>query len=320
LAEIRRDFCSKSVITMAAKILIVDDEVSFRTGLRCYLQDEGYAVAEAEHGPAALAALNTEKPELVLLDLRMPAESGLEFLLKLREKSADIPVVMISGAGEMADVVASMRLGAYDFVLKPISDLRILGQIVSRGLDRLRLVRENNAYRTRLENMIAERTAQLNAANAGLQRKTIALEEILSTYHADSKRRMTRVAERIDQFVRPILDGAAAGRRELLAQFEAALAMATSESLDQLSIKLAALTPTELRVCEMVRRGLGSKEIAAAIDIAADTVETHRRNIRRKLHINNETVNLTSYLRQVFDDGAALEAPHGKMTHPAGPV
>jgi FixJ family two-component response regulator len=250
----------------------------------------------------------------------MAGESGLEILLKLREQSADMPVVMISGAGEMGDVVRSMHLGAYDFILKPISDLEIFGQIVKRGLDRLRLVRENNAYRSRLEHMIAERTAQLDAANARLQRKTIALEEILSTYHADNKRCVARVVERIEQFVRPILDGAASGQRELLGQFEAALAMATSESIDQLSVKLSSLTSTELRVCEMVRRGLGSKEIATAIDVAADTVETHRRNIRRKLHINNETVNLTTYLRQVFDDGPAPEAPHVNLPRPGGPV
>ena len=288
---------------MAVKILIVDDESPFRVGIRCYLADEGYAIVEADRGPAALKIFETEKPDLVLLDLRMPKMSGLEVLRELRARSADIPVVMISGAGEISDVVESMRQGAWDFVLKPIPDMRILGKVVQKGLDRLRLLRENQGYRLRLEEMIAERTAQLATANAALQRKTIALEEILSTYQAESTRRTARIVERIDQFVRPILDRRADERRELLTQFEAAISNATSESLDWMSQKLAALTPAELRVCEMIRRGMGSKEIAAAVGISADTVETHRRNIRRKLRINNETVNLSTFLRQMLEEG-----------------
>jgi len=290
---------------MAVKILIVDDESPFRVGIRCYLADEGYAIVEADRGPAALKIFETEKPDLVLLDLRMPKMSGLEVLRELRARSADVPVVMISGAGEMSDVVESMHLGAWDFVLKPISDMRILREVVHKGLDRLRLLRENQEYRVRLEEMIAQRTAQLATANAALQRKTIALEEILATYQADSTRRTARIVERIDQFVRPLLDGGIGARHELLTQFEAAISDATSESLDWMSQKLATLTPAELRVCEMIRRGMGSKEIATAIDISADTVETHRRNIRRKLQINNETINLSTFLRQLLEQGSS---------------
>jgi len=149
--------------------------------------------------------------------------------------------------------------------------------------------------------MITERTAELAAANVSLQRKTIALEEILATHQIEAARRTARIVERINQFVRPLLDAGAGTRSELLTQYEAALSQATSESLDQMSQKLAALTPAELRVSEMIRRGMSSKEIAATIGISFDTVETHRRNIRRKLGINNETVNLSTYLRQLFE-------------------
>jgi DNA-binding NarL/FixJ family response regulator len=290
---------------MGAKILIVDDEAPFRVGIRCYLADEGYAVVEADCGSSAIQTVEAERPDLVLLDLRMPKMSGLDVLQAMRATSANLPVVMISGAGEISDVVESMRLGAWDYLVKPIVDLRILGQVVHQTLDRLRLLLENQAYRTHLEAMISERTAELAASNTALKRKTIALEEVLSTYRAESTRRTARVIERIDQFVRPLLESGGEVRQELLSQFEAALSQATSESLDQMAQKLAVLTPAELRVCEMIHRGMGSKEIATAAGITPDTVETHRRNIRRKLRINNETVNLSTFLRQLLEGGTS---------------
>jgi FixJ family two-component response regulator len=288
---------------MLVKILIVDDESPFRLGIRCYLADEGYSVVEADRGPAALNAFDSEKPDLILLDIRMPGMSGLEVLRELRAKSLDVPIIMVSGAGEMSDVVESMRLGASDFVSKPIVDIRILRQVIQKGLDRLQLVNENKAYRLRLEEMITERTSQLASVNESLQRKSIALQEILSTYQAESAKRTSRIVERIEQFVRPILEKTTGVQREeLLTQFNAAISNATSDTLDQLSQKLAVLSPSELRVCEMIRRGMGTKEIAVALGITADTIETHRRNIRRKLRINNETVNLSTFLRQIFEE------------------
>jgi len=288
---------------MNVKILIVDDESPFRLGVRCYLADRGYTVIEAGTGAAALKGFDAEKPDMVLLDIRMPGMSGLEVLRELRARSTNIPIVMISGAGEISDVVESMHLGATDFLFKPILDFRLLHQTISKGLDRLRLVRENQAYRAQLEEMITERTSQLAQANTALERKTIALEEILATYKTESARRTARTVERIEQFVRPILENATgATGAQLLAQFDTALANATSESLDQMSQKLAALSPAELRVCEMIRRGMGTKEIATSIGICPDTVDTHRRNIRRKLRINNETINLTTFLRQLLEE------------------
>ena len=290
---------------MATKILLVDDESAFRLGIRCYLADEGYTVVEADLGPAALSAFETESPDLVLLDVRMPAMSGLEVLRQIRAISMDIPVIMISGAGEISDVVESMHLGATDFVFKPILDFRILRETVHKGLDRLRLVRENQAYRHHLEEMVDQRTAQLAEANTALQRKTIAMEEILATYQADAARRTARIVERVQQFVRPVLEQAPGPQRdELINQFGTALSDATSDLLDRLSLKLAALSPAELRVCELIRRGMGTKEIASNIGISADTVDTHRRNIRRKLRIKNETVNLSTFLRQSLEDAS----------------
>lgn len=290
---------------MAAKILIVDDEAPFRASIRCYLVDEGYSVIEAESGLDAIKTFQSDQPHIVLLDLRMPQMSGIEVLRGLRALSMEVSIIMVSGGGEIAEVVEAMRLGASDYVLKPIPDMRILRKSVERGIEHQRMERENRAYRTRLEELIVDRTSALAAANTALQRKTIALEEILATYRTESARRTARLIERIDQFMRPILESGATERPELLSQFEAALASATSESLDQMAQKLSGLTPAELRICEMILRGMGSKEIAAVTRTSADTVETHRRNIRRKLHINNETVNLATFLRQALDDGAA---------------
>lgn len=285
---------------MAERILIVDDEHAVRSSVSGYLQDNGYEAPTAADGDAALAQYDAQTPDLVLLDLRLPRMDGLQILRAIRSRSSDVPVIIVSGAGQMDDVVEALRLGASDYIFKPIRDLGMLGHTVKGALERARLRKENEAYRCRLEEMVATRTSELEKANIALQRKTVALEEVLSTCRADADRRVTQAVERIEQFCKPVVGELRRvlppDKRKLADRVEQSIAEASNEQVGKLAAELSMMSPAELRVCEMIRRGMGSKEIAAATSIAVDTVETHRRNIRRKLRITHESVNLSSYL------------------------
>lgn len=102
-------------------VLVVDDEASIRTSLAAILKDEGISVIEAADGESALQILAESTPSLVLLDIWMPGLDGLETLKKIKELWSDIPVVMISGHATISTAIAATRLGAVDFLEKPLA-------------------------------------------------------------------------------------------------------------------------------------------------------------------------------------------------------
>jgi len=106
---------------MKERVLVVDDEGGVRSSLAGILGDEGYAVEAVDTGEAALEALESRRYDLVLLDVWLPGQDGLEVLRRIRERDAELPVVVISGHGTIETAVKAVRLGAQDFVEKPLS-------------------------------------------------------------------------------------------------------------------------------------------------------------------------------------------------------
>ncbi|MDQ3897746.1 MAG: response regulator transcription factor [Actinomycetota bacterium] len=111
-----------------ARILVVDDDTSVRTLLRRLLTTEGYAVDEAADGPTALDKVGTFGPDLLLLDIMMPGQDGLDVLEGLRQTS-DVPVILLSAKGDEAHRVLAFRFGADDYVVKPFSTAELVGRI-----------------------------------------------------------------------------------------------------------------------------------------------------------------------------------------------
>ena len=130
----------------AEKILVVDDERLVRWSLRQKCEEWGYSVVEAEAGEPALRVSQNESPDLVLLDVRMPDMSGLEVLDQLRKNGDTRPVIMITADPQLDDVKAALKLGAYDFVGKPI-DFDELHVVVKNALETTRLRTEVQSLR-----------------------------------------------------------------------------------------------------------------------------------------------------------------------------
>ena len=128
---------------MGPDILIVDDESDIRELVAGILQDEGYGARTARDSDDALAAIKTRRPSLVFLDIWLQGSrlDGLQLLSAVKEENPELPVVMISGHGNIETAVSAIKLGAYDFIEKPFKADRLV-LVANRALENLRLKRE----------------------------------------------------------------------------------------------------------------------------------------------------------------------------------
>jgi DNA-binding response OmpR family regulator len=108
------------------RILVVEDERNLALGLRANLEVEGYEVAVAETGEAALAEAASNNPDLVLLDLMLPGMDGYQVLATLRSRGIDAPVLILSARAEEIDKVRGFRAGADDYVTKPFGVMELV--------------------------------------------------------------------------------------------------------------------------------------------------------------------------------------------------
>jgi DNA-binding response OmpR family regulator len=128
-------------------LLVVDDVEDNRTILRRRFESVGFAVVEAESGEAALAALEQEPVDLVLLDIQMPGLSGVDTLKEMRASrpTAELPIIMVTASTAISDVVNARKLGANDYVTKPIDFTvalaRVRGQLKGRVARSARMAR-----------------------------------------------------------------------------------------------------------------------------------------------------------------------------------
>jgi two-component system, NtrC family, nitrogen regulation response regulator NtrX len=135
---------------MKPTILVVDDEPGVRTALTGVLRDEGYAVDAVPSGEDCLDRVTREAVDLIVLDVWLPGMDGLATLARLRERQVDAQVVLISGHGNIESAVRAIKMGAFDFVEKPLSlDKTVL--VVRNALRQRKLEAENQALRARVD-------------------------------------------------------------------------------------------------------------------------------------------------------------------------
>ena len=158
-------------------ILVVDDEKSIRNTLREILEYEKFQVDEAEHGQAGLRKLKDKNYDLLLCDIKMPQLDGIELLERAVIMHPDMPVVMISGHGNIETAVEALKKGAFDFIEKPI-DLNRLLVTVRNALDKNELVQETKALRKKIP---AKKESSIIGKSKAINEVTDMIEKVAPT-------------------------------------------------------------------------------------------------------------------------------------------
>jgi len=143
-----------------AKILIVDDEMRVREILSRKLTDDGYSCTTASDGNTALKMLKLDQVELILLDIMMPGKAGPEVLREIKARYPDTAVIMVTAIADVQTAIGLMRMGAYDYIIKPI-ELNVLTVSLERALEKRKLIIENRDYQQHLEQRVEEQTQKI---------------------------------------------------------------------------------------------------------------------------------------------------------------
>ena len=175
---------------MEDRILIADDEEAISTILAKRLAREGYNCVTAKNGREALSHFYKDTFSLIITDIKMPEMDGIELLKRIKGINPNIRVIMVTGHPEINMAVEAMRLGAYDFIIKP-ADLELVALTVKKALESKRLEEEIEAYHSHLEELVEERTARLQHAY-----------RILKKTHLDSVKVLAEAIDAKDPYTR----------------------------------------------------------------------------------------------------------------------
>ncbi|MGL5956073.1 MAG: sigma-54-dependent transcriptional regulator [Brevinema sp.] len=131
-------------------ILLIDDEENIRSGLSFALQDEGYHIQSADNGIQGLDKLNLFLPDLVICDVKMPELNGIDFLKQAKNKHPHIPIIMLTGHAGLDDAINAMKLGAYDFLTKPVH-LEKLFLLIKRAIESSEQIKHSEELEKRID-------------------------------------------------------------------------------------------------------------------------------------------------------------------------
>lgn len=152
------------------KILLIDDDVQLCDSLRYYFEDQECIVTVENDSQKATSIIDSQKFDLVLVDINMPKISGHEIIAYLSRNHPEIPAIVISGTGEIQNAIRAIQLGAWDFITKPVMDFEVLELSIHRALEKVHLIEENKTYKINLERLVEQRTRELEAKAVELEK------------------------------------------------------------------------------------------------------------------------------------------------------
>lgn len=302
-----------------SRILIVDDETAVRGLLLKTLENGAYRCRTAGDAAEARGCLASGPFDLILSDIRMPGESGLDLIRYVRSAYPDMAVVMVTAVDDPEEAQAALGFGIYGYVIKPF-DKNQIRICVANALRRRELELREKDYRRRLEREVREKTADLRRANealtgseAELQRRAAELEEannalkvMLRIREEDKAALEESILARVKQIVEPLLERLGqtrldAEQERLAGMLQVNIRELISPFIRELSSPYLGLTPTQIQVANLIKQGKTIKEIALILNLSPNTVMSHRYQIRSKFGLLQKKINLHTFFQSLSD-------------------
>jgi len=295
-----------------SSVLILDDDAQTGRMLRAALASWGLTADTLQEPLRSLDLLRQHEYDLILLDVVMPDVSGMDLLASIREVCPAACVIMMTGYADKAMAIEALRMGAFDFLEKPI-DLQLLQHAVKRALETQAMAQAHRHTLSELQRSKEELqayTAHLEQLNTELRETHHAM--LVLARNADRARQDTeaRIMAHLRSLVLPLIGDMQQDER--LQPYQARLTLlvhAIEEAVAGLATHLSvipALSVREMRLAVMIKNGMSSEEIASSLHISPETVKTHRRNIRKKLGLIGRGDQLRAYFRSLEADGTSL--------------
>jgi DNA-binding NarL/FixJ family response regulator len=298
-------------------ILIVDDEEPIRVLLRKMLEKNGHSVLQAADASQARERLQDQDFDLILCDVMMPGESGLDLIRFVKAEYPDTGIVMVTAIEDQKTARTILDVGVYGYIIKPFDTSQIV-VTVENALRRRELERKERSNREELERIVRARTAELEEKNRQLTAKETelrdraeelkefnsALRVLLKKREEDKQDLEENVFSQIKKIALPYLEqlkqsGLNTDQQPLVEVLESSLNDITSPMAKALSSSSLDLTPAELHVADLIKQGKRTKEIAEMLHLSTNTIVSHRYNIRTKLGLKNRKINLRTYLQSL---------------------
>lgn len=298
-------------------ILVVDDDESVRKLIQTTLQREGLRCIEAANGQEGRQLLDTEPFALLVSDIHMPGESGLDLIAHVKSRYEDIAVVIITMTDDIETAQRALTLDISGCMVKPIDRHQIVIG-VTNALRRRQLELEHKHHLRELEQKIqhqagklSETVETLKVRESELAMKTkeleglnAALKVLVDNREADRISLEENIQSNVRQFILPCikrLKKESGKNRKIRSEcqlLETSLNDLVAPFARQISSDYFGLTPNEIKVALLVKQGMTTKEIARELNLSVNTIMTHRYKIRTKLGIKNRARNLQVHLKQ----------------------
>ena len=143
------------------RVLVIEDEVYLRECISDFLELVGFSSIQAANGREGIELFGRHEPDVIITDIRMPEMDGFDILKFIQNYSADTPVIVVSGTNSLDDVAQCIKLGAWDYIIKPVYDYGVVEMSILRVLEKKQLLEENKRYREYLEEEVIKRSDEL---------------------------------------------------------------------------------------------------------------------------------------------------------------
>jgi len=284
------------------RVLIVDDDRELCTCLQEMFSTWGIKADAITGAERVVDQVRSTSYNIVLLDLIMPKKSGFDLIPEIVKLCPSPKIIIMTGYADKEKAVKALRMGVFDFLEKPV-EMELLSHTVQRALHSQKIELD---YKNTLKDLeqsqrdLLLHKNTLEQVNKQLLETNKALSVLAKNLESTRKESEKQIIQRTRSLIIPIVEKLQ--RDKNLRMYKAELGMLIGH-IENMTSGLAGhariaryLSSSELRIASMIMNGLTSREVAGQLYISPATVKTHRKNIRKKLNIQNSEINLRSYL------------------------